>query len=162
MSPLPVFNRSFGGSTTSDILYFTDKIITPYKPKIIVYYAGSNDINLNYSADEILKNFQDFSEKISQDLPGTKIIFLSINKAPQKESKWEIVDQANKKIKSFCDNKSGRIYLDINPLLFNNDGSCKKELFYSDNLHFKPIVYEDLAKVVKPLLESEWKKQLEI
>src|SRR5690242_2129812 len=50
MAPLPVFNRAFGGSVTQDILDRADQIVLPYKPKIIVYYCGSNDVNAGESA----------------------------------------------------------------------------------------------------------------
>lgn len=53
MAPLPVFNRAFGGSQTHEILVYMDKIVLPYKPKMIVYYCGSNDINANVTPQSI-------------------------------------------------------------------------------------------------------------
>src|ERR1039457_6477911 len=37
-----VFNRGFGGSELSDSVYYFDRIVLPYRPKMIVLYAGSN------------------------------------------------------------------------------------------------------------------------
>ena len=37
MSPLPVINQAFGGARTWEILYYSDRLIIPYQPKIIVY-----------------------------------------------------------------------------------------------------------------------------
>ena len=39
-----VINRGFGGSQISDVNYFADRIVLPYQPKVIVFYAGDNDI----------------------------------------------------------------------------------------------------------------------
>src|SRR5271154_5358846 len=39
-----VINRGFGGSEISDSVRFADRIVTPYKPKMIVFFAGTNDI----------------------------------------------------------------------------------------------------------------------
>jgi hypothetical protein len=44
MAPLTVLNRGFGGSQISDVTHYIDRIIVPYRPKGIVFYAGENDI----------------------------------------------------------------------------------------------------------------------
>ena len=53
MAPLPVFNRAFGGSRTWEVLHYMDKIVLPYRPRIIVYYTGSNDVNAGEPAAAI-------------------------------------------------------------------------------------------------------------
>jgi hypothetical protein len=64
MAPLPVFNRSFGGSQTHEILHYMDRIVLPYSPAIIVYYCGSNDINAGASAETIAANYRAFVERV--------------------------------------------------------------------------------------------------
>jgi len=39
-----VVNRGFGGSTMADLLYYTDKLIIPYRPRMIFIYEGDNDL----------------------------------------------------------------------------------------------------------------------
>jgi len=158
MSPLPVINRSFGGATTDQIIFRTNQIVIPYQPKIIVYYCGSNDISLHKKPNEILKNFTTFSETISKELPDTTIVFLSINKAPSKKELWDEIDETNEKVEQYCHNTKRRIYIDINPLFFDNQGDINYTFFYSDNLHLRQAAYDDLSKVIRPLLESMWKK----
>src|SRR5690606_21765959 len=41
---LPTSKRGFGGSKLSDSLYYADRIILPYQPRVIVLYAGENDL----------------------------------------------------------------------------------------------------------------------
>ena len=53
MAPLPVFNRAFGGSRTWEVLNYMDQIVLPYRPRIIVYYTGSNDVNAGEPAPAI-------------------------------------------------------------------------------------------------------------
>jgi hypothetical protein len=40
-----IINRGFGGSQMSDLLHFTDRIVLPYKPRLIVVQEGGNDIH---------------------------------------------------------------------------------------------------------------------
>ncbi len=44
MAPLPVVNRGFGGSQIHQVTHYARRIISPYKPRIVVLYAGENDI----------------------------------------------------------------------------------------------------------------------
>ena len=37
-------NRGFGGSQIADSVHFADRIAIPYRPQVIVLYAGDNDI----------------------------------------------------------------------------------------------------------------------
>ena len=41
---VPVINRGFGGSAIADSTYYADRIVVPYHPRLIVMYAGDNDI----------------------------------------------------------------------------------------------------------------------
>ena len=41
---LPVLNRGFGGSEAGDVAQFADRIVVPYKPPVVVFYAGDNDL----------------------------------------------------------------------------------------------------------------------
>lgn len=44
MAPSPVINREFGGSHIEYVNRWFDKIVGPYHPRAIVFYAGENDI----------------------------------------------------------------------------------------------------------------------
>ena len=39
-----IFNRGFGGSHLGDSVAFVERIVIPYAPKIVVLYAGDNDL----------------------------------------------------------------------------------------------------------------------
>ena len=41
---LATINRGFGGSEISDSIQFAERIAIPYAPRVIVFYAGDNDI----------------------------------------------------------------------------------------------------------------------
>ena len=77
-----VINRGFGGSQIADSVYYADRIIIPYKPRLIVLQAGTNDINAGKSPEQVLADFKAFVEKVRAKLPDTRIAFLSINPAP--------------------------------------------------------------------------------
>jgi lysophospholipase L1-like esterase len=159
MAPLPVYNRAFGGSLTTDLLYYMDKVVLPYEPRIIVYYCGSNDINAGRGADEIFRGFRLFTERVHAKLPQTRIIYVSINRAPQKKDKWSVVDAANRLARDYCTDKAKKAelsYIDVNPALFDKRGQPRLELYQADKLHFKEPAYAEFAAIIKPVVARAW------
>ena len=159
MAPLPVFNRAFGGSRTAEVLHYMDKIVLPYKPKIIAYYCGSNDINAKVTPQQIAENFQQFVTRVHQELPTTKIFFVSINRAPEKMDKWAQVDEANKLVQTFCATNKRLGYIDVNPALFDKEGKPRLELYLPDKLHFQEPAYVEFTAIIKPILTKAWQQK---
>jgi lysophospholipase L1-like esterase len=158
MAPLPVFNRAFGGSRTIEILHYMDKIVLPYQPAMIVYYCGSNDINNGENADTIAARFREFAARVHKELPGTRIFFVSINRAPQKQDRWGTVDEANRLVRGFCEKDKRLGFIDVNPALFDSEGRPKLDLYQEDGLHFKPQAYAEFTAIIKPVLQKAWTK----
>jgi len=156
MAPLPVFNRAFGGSQTTDLLYYLDQVVLPYEPRIIVYYCGSNDINADRTADRIFDGFHRFVEQVHAKLPQTRIFYVSINRAPQKQRRWNVVDAANQLVRDFCDKDKTLGFIDVNPVLFDERGQPRLELYQSDHLHFKEPAYAAFAARIKPVIARAW------
>lgn len=159
MAPLPVFNRAFGGSRTAEVLHYMDKIVLPYKPKIIAYYCGSNDINADITPQQIADNFKEFVARVHQQLPKTQIYFVSINRAPQKKDKWPQVDEANNLVKAFCATNKKLGFIDVNPALFDQAGQPRMELYLPDQLHFQEPAYVEFTAIIKPVITKAWQKK---
>lgn len=156
MAPLPVFNRAFGGSRTGDLLDQMDKIVIPYAPRIIVYYCGSNDVNGGSHAADIFLGFKRFAERVAEKLPGTDILYVSINRAPQKEERWGIVDSVNALVQEYCAGAPKREFIDVNPVLFDAEGKPRLDLYMDDKLHLREEAYVGFAGRIKPILQKVW------
>ena len=157
MAPLPVYNRAFGGSQTPDMLRHFDALVVPHKPRIIVYYCGSNDVNAGQPADAIAGRIREFAARVGQSLPGTKMIFASINRSPDKEKRWDVVDAVNAKVRDDLTKEFGYLsYVELNPALFDAAGKARVELYLPDMLHFKPPAYVAFTEILKPALTKAW------
>lgn len=155
-APLPVFNRAFGGSRTIEVLHYADTLVLPYRPRLIVYYCGSNDINADVRPQQILANFQAFAAKVHQALPGTRIVYASILRAPQKKDRWDWVDEANRLISLYCSREAFLAFVDINPAVINPDGSPRMELYKADKLHYLSPAYVGFTGILKPVVTRLW------
>jgi lysophospholipase L1-like esterase len=152
MAPLPITNVAFDGSVTADMLRMVDSRVIPLRPKVIAYYCGSNDVSLGEPAAAIVGRIVRFIERVSAALPDTRVVFVSINRAPSKEDRWDVVDDVNRQIGMYAASHPRVEYVDVNPVLFDVSGKPRLDLYMGDELHLRPPAYEGFAKILKPVL----------
>ena len=94
--------------------------------------------------------------RVARILPETRIYYVSINRTPQKQNRWDQVDAANALIRAFCAGDARLDYIDVNPGLFDAAGQPRLELYQEDRLHFLPPAYAEFTAVIKPILTRAW------
>jgi lysophospholipase L1-like esterase len=150
---LDVINRGFGGSQIADSTHFAPRIILKARPRLIVFYAGDNDIAAGRTPEQASADFQDFAALAHKELPKTRIVFLSIKPSP---ARWGMVDKqraANKLIEAYCKGNDYLTYLDVGTPMLGDDGKPREELFVKDGLHLNEKGYALWASLLKPCLK---------
>ena len=66
---LTIINRGFGGSQLSDLVRYADRIVIAYKPRIVVVYAGDNDIYGGATSEQVAIRFEQFVRAVRAALP---------------------------------------------------------------------------------------------
>ena len=152
-SGLPVINRGFGGSQIADSVEFADRIILPYRPKVIVLYAGDNDVNAGKGPRQVLADYKAFVAKVHRSLPGTRIVFIAIKPSI---SRWKLVGkmrEANRLIREVTEKDPKLVYLDVDTPMIGPDAKPRPELFKDDGLHLNAVGYKLWADLVRPHLK---------
>ncbi|EEF60179.1 SGNH/GDSL hydrolase family protein [Pedosphaera parvula] len=147
-----VINRGFGGSHISDSIAFADRIVIPYQPKMIVIYAGGNDINYGKSPEQVFSDFKTFVTKVHEKLPQTKIAFISIATNPSRWSEVEKVKQANQLVETFC-KANNLVFIDVFHPMLSPEGKPRPEIYVSDRLHMNEQGYKIWKQVIEPYLD---------
>jgi lysophospholipase L1-like esterase len=143
MKGLTVINRGFGGSCSDQVNYYFDRIVKPYKPSIIVYFEGNNDIRgRQRSVSFIANETKFFVNRVHALWPTTKILLL--------ESGIDSLDVEIKKIRT--ENQSFVESLYAFSALFDSDGREKANVHQPDNVHLSPYGYTLVAPVIKQKL----------
>jgi hypothetical protein len=73
---LPILNRGFGGSTLADVLYYFDRVVLHYRPRLVVLYAGDNDLAMGRTPDRVVSDFRLFVRQVrstAEDAPGVRV-----------------------------------------------------------------------------------------
>ncbi len=151
MTPLPVDNIAFDGAQTDDWNRLIDSRVIPLKPRVVVYYCGSNDIDAGDSAVRIVDRIRQFVDRVTKALPESKLVFVSVNRAPEKRDRWDVVDDINRQMQKVAETNPHVQFVDVNPALVDSRGSVRMELFMNDQLHLRPAAYEEFARILKPV-----------
>jgi lysophospholipase L1-like esterase len=149
---IPVINRGFGGSALPDSTYYADRIVWPYKPRVIVLYAGDNDMAEGASPAQVLASFQAFVARARQGVPGVPVVFVSIKPSMARVALWPQMKQANDLIRDWAATQKDVRFVDIAPVMLDAQGKPRAELFRDDGLHMLPAGYALWIAALKPVL----------
>ncbi|MBL9189895.1 MAG: hypothetical protein JNK23_20615 [Opitutaceae bacterium] len=145
-------NRGFGGSYLSDCVHYFDRIVPAHRPRLVVLFAGTNDLNGGRTPEEVAGSFRAFCNKLHTALPEAKILYISIGLAP---SRWKIADKmalTNALIAAHCAADPRRKFVDLNPHTLSGDGEPRPELYVADRLHLNAAGYAIWRKHLAPHL----------
>ncbi len=157
LAPLPVFNRAFGGSTTKDTVEAVPLIVIPYKPKVILYYCGDNDLGSASVSPEVPVNgFKNFVAAVRKELPNVRFVYLSIKPSPKRTDSWPNAQKTNTMIAELATKDPLITFVDVGSVLLDDKGVPIPELYKEDKLHMTPAGYVRWTAVVKPVLEKVW------
>jgi lysophospholipase L1-like esterase len=149
-----LINRGFGGSHLSDSVAFIERIVIPYQPRLVLLYAGDNDIAAGKSPEQVFADFKVFVAKVQTARPETRIAYLSIKASPSRKKFMEQFATANRLIQEFTAESPRLMYVDVFTPMLGADGQPRAELFVGDQLHLNDAGYKLWAGIVKPVLEK--------
>jgi len=152
-------NRGFGGSLAADSTRYAERIVIPYKPRIVVFYAGDNDVEANHTPEQIAGDFTAFERKVHAALPATQIIFISIKPSIRRWPWIEQIKGANALVRQYCATHPNLTFVDIVPQMIGADGKPIKELLVEDGLHMTPAGYKIWNDALRPHLRLSQSSQ---
>jgi lysophospholipase L1-like esterase len=149
---LTIINRGLWGSSMIDSVRLIDRIVLPYQPRLVVVYAGDNDIDSGQTSEDVTVQFERFVRAIHAKLPQTRIVFIGIKPSPQR---WLTIDRAratNERIRTLCSRDDRLAYLDVDGVMLGWDEKPRKELYAGDGLHLSPQGYQLWTTLLRPFL----------
>jgi lysophospholipase L1-like esterase len=146
-------NVGFGGSVIADSTHFAPRILNPFKPGTVVFYAGDNDIGRGGKPQEVLTDFKAFVAAVRKDNPSCRVLFVAIKPSLARWKKFDEQKKANALVRSFCEQEKGLVFVDVVPVMLGPDGTPIPELFVKDGLHMTPKGYELWTAEVRKALK---------
>jgi lysophospholipase L1-like esterase len=152
---VPVVRRGVGGCQLTDVNSFAERLIIPYKPRLVVVYAGDNDIANGRRAADVAEDFRALSTRVLTALPGCRVVFMGIKPCPVRWYAANEVVSANRQIQQLTQSDPRLGFVDVFPNMLDRDGTPRLELFGRDQLHLSRKGYRLWARLVTPHLKAK-------
>lgn len=149
-----VVNRGFGGSQIEHSIRYIDRIVLPYAPKVVIMYAGGNDLNAGKDPARVAADFQAFVAAVHARLPATRIAYISVAPNPARFAQIERVKELNRRVAAFTAKDRRLAFIDVFPHMLGPDGKPRPEIFGPDRLHMNEQGYALWKGIVGPRLDA--------
>ena len=150
-----LINRGFGGARLTDVLHFTDRIVIPYAPRVIVLNAGGNDLSSGKTPEQVRDACREFVKKVGVALPKTKIISISLPpvlRAANVPDGYATIRRSNALLAELAKAEPMLEFVDLFPAFSGADGKPRAELFVADGTHFSAKGYAVVAGLLREKL----------
>ena len=151
---LKIINRGFGGSRLSDAVRYAERVVIPYKPRLVVVYAGDNDIYGGATSEAVAISFEQFVRILRSKLPEVRVVFIGIKPSLQRWAVIERMRTANEMIRAFAEHDDRVAFVDIDNAMLGWNEQPRPELFVPDGLHLTDEGYQIWTTLLRPLLRG--------
>ena len=116
LMPIVSYNHGIGGTTIENWdTCLNKRLVYPYKPKMVVYYVGINNvINSKQDGETIWGHLKDFMDHTHAAMPNTKVQYIMMNLIPNYSDYFDTINYVNSCIIEYQRNNSTWLTL-INP-----------------------------------------------
>jgi lysophospholipase L1-like esterase len=149
---LKIINRGIDGTELSDAVKYIDRLVLRYEPRLVVVYAGDNDIGAGKLSEQVSVDFERFVRAVHTRLPETRILYIGIKPSPLRWLQIDRMRLANQVIKTICERDDRVAFLDFDNLMLGWDEKPRKDLYVEDGLHLSPKGYHLWSTVLRPYL----------
>lgn len=149
-----VIKRGFGGSQLIDCVKLVHRLVLPYKPRLVVVYAGENDLAEGVSPWAVTQRFADFVQSVKAELPQARIAFVSIKPSPSRAGMLAAVRETNAMVKAYSQIEPQLDFIDVYSSMVDARGQARPELFLGDRLHLNTEGYALWQRIIALHLKS--------
>ena len=151
---LKTINRGIVGSSMGDAAREAPRLVIPHQPRIVVVYAGDNDIDGGATSEQVAVQFERFVRVVRAALPNVRIIYIGIKPSLDR---WDVIERdrlANALIRAQATHDDGVAFVDVDNAMLGWDERPRPELFVADGLHLTPTAYDIWTTLLRPLLDA--------
>jgi lysophospholipase L1-like esterase len=149
---VPVLNRGFGGSTLADVVYYADRVVLPYRPRLVVLYAGDNDLVEGRMPERVVADYRAFVARLRSALPAARLVFVSIKPSPSRRAYIDRARETNQRIRGEIARDSLQTYVDVFTPMLDPAGQPRPALFLADSLHLTRAGYLLWRTLLRPVV----------
>ena len=151
LAPYEPIKRAYGGARYSDLIHFTERLVSPHKVKAICIFVA-NDIKgekNDLSPKEVLNLVKFIVKKIRKSHKNKPIFFIETTPTSKRWKVWDKISKANDLIKDFSSLNKNIFYINTRSFYIKSNGMPDDNFFVKDKLHLNNKGYKLWAKIIK-------------
>ena len=151
LDPVVSYNHGIGGTTIEQWnTSLNQRLVFPYKPKMVVYYVGINNvINSKQSASTIWTNLESFMNNTHRALPDTKVQYIMMNLIPGYKTYWGVINEVNAQLVEYQKSNTWLTLINPGEALLKGNGEPNAAYFRTDGLHLSHYGYVVWGEIIK-------------
>jgi lysophospholipase L1-like esterase len=153
-----VVNRGIDGLWMRDLDEYAERLVLPYRPRLVVLHAGGNDVHNGRTPEQVLGDFQSFVAKVRRAYPRVPIAFSSLTPGPGRWDQAEKRRLTNKTIKDWVATQPGLSFVDLWDAMLTPSGQPREDLWVEDRIHPNHAGYLVRVKAMKKILGKPERK----
>ena len=149
-----IINTGFGGSQTSDMIYYSEELVGNFQPRKVFVYEGDNDLGADKSPKQVLSDIRKLAKLLTCTLPRQSKIYLITPKPSI--LRWEnqaLYEEYINGLKNLFKDSKNVTVIDVWTPMLTENGDLKRDLYKEDNLHMNDKGYDIWTAVIKPYLK---------
>lgn len=161
LDPIVSYNHGIGGTTIENWTNkLNQRLVYPYKPKLVVYYVGINNvINSKQSSDTINELIDTFFDETHKAMPHTKVIYILMNQLPGYSTYTNTINAVNNHVREYqASNASWLVLTNPGKDLLKPNGNPSAAYFRTDGLHLSYYGYTIWGGIIKQAIIDELNK----
>lgn len=148
----PVVRRGIGGTMLAELPDFAPQLVYPLKPRIVVVYAGENDLELGRTVADVVDAFKHVRAQIRAQTADAPVVFIALKPSPRRRALTAQMREANDQIAALCAADKGCTFIDVFTPMLDAQGEPRTDLFIEDALHMNAKGYRLWTELVTPVL----------
>ncbi|TVR83173.1 MAG: GDSL family lipase [Rhodospirillales bacterium] len=149
-----VVNLGFGGSTLADCLEYFDRLVVPLAPKVLVVYAGDNDLDNGASPEAVRATLAAMIERKRETLPAVPMAFVSIKVSPARFRFMHCIAYTNLILERLVAPMPDVTFVDVTRRMIGRGIEPLRCCFSEDPLHMNRQGYRIWTKALTEYLDS--------
>ena len=151
LTPVVSYNHGIGGTTIEEwTTCLNQRLVYPYKPKMVVYYVGINNvINSKQDKDTIWNNLRAFFEETHASLPDTKVQYIMMNLIPNYKDYFPVINAVNAQVVEYQKSNTWLTLINPGTALLKENGEPNAAYFRTDGLHLSYYGYVIWGGIIK-------------
>lgn len=134
----------------SDVLLFAPRIITPYSPRLVLVYAGDNDVTDGKAPERVARQFEKLVALVREKVPDVRFGVIAIKPSGSRRAHRGVMSRANELFLEIADRDPRVSFIDVWTPMLDDEGEPRHELFLEDSLHLNNQGYALWRQVIAP------------